>query len=200
MGTQSYLHSAYPKVRISERHTFAGGDTVPPARVGPRALLIVDEDNARLTLLAELLRGDGFFVAERSAIHEVFADALTLSPDLVVLGAEAADKSWADACRELRLLDPLCMMPIVLVGGGCNETQVVAGLDAGADDYVSDVTRVDEVRARIRAQLRNRSDRKALQWALEQRTTFRTLAQMDPLTRMGNPRHGRRGALPAGDR
>ncbi len=162
MGTPFYLNPTYPKVSISVPRIFKGGDTAPPAPVGPRALLIVDEDSARRTALAEVLRNDGFVVTERSAIHEVFADVLALSPDLVVLGAEGADESWTDACRDLRLLDPSCMTPIVLVGGGCNETEIVAGLDAGADDYVSDPTRVGEIRARIRAQLRHRRDREAL--------------------------------------
>jgi two-component system cell cycle response regulator len=193
--TQSYLDpaaiaSTYPKVSFSLVRSRKGGDTVPPDRAGPRTVLVVDEDDARRAALAELLRSDGFVVAEGSGVRGAFSEILTLSPDLVVLGAELAGTSWADACRELRLLDPSKMLPIVLVGGGGDESAMVAGLEAGADDYVADPTRIGELRARIHAQLRHRRDREVLKWAREQRSSFRALALMDPLTRVGNRRHG----------
>ncbi len=191
--TQSYIDPAsvasmYPKVSFSLVCS-RKGDTVPPDRAGPRTVLVVDEDEDRRSALAELLRGDGFVVAEGSPDRGVFSEILALSPDLVVLGPELAGISWADACRELRLLDSSKMMPIVLVGGG-DEAAMVAGLEAGADDYVADATRIGELRARIHAQLRHRRDREVLKWAREQRSSFRALALTDPLTRVGNRRHG----------
>jgi len=186
------LLSSYPKVSFSVARSNKGGDTVPPDQVEPRTLLVVDGDAARLATLATLLRGDGFAVVEHSSIGGAVLEMLTLSPDLVVLGAELGGLSWIDACRELRLLEPSKMMPIVLVGGDADDAAMVACLGAGADDYISDATREGELKARIHVQLRHRRDREILKWAREQRSSFRALALTDPLTRVGNRRHGMR--------
>jgi two-component system cell cycle response regulator len=193
--TQSYLDpaaiaSTYPKMSFSLVRSRKVSDTVPPDHEGPRTVLIVDEDDERRSTMAELLRGDGFMVVEGSGVRRVFSEIVAFPPDLVVLGAELGGISWADACRELRLLDPSKMMPIVLSGGGGDEAAMVAGIEAGADDYVADTTRVGELKARIHAQLRHRRDREVLMWAREQRSSFRAQALTDPLTRVGNRRHG----------
>ena len=80
-------------------------------------------------------------------------------------------------------------MPIILLSRGArDEHAVVQGLLAGADDFVFTDGRLDELRARISVQIRNRRDRYLLAWARQQRSTFRRAAMLDPLTQLMNRR------------
>ena len=69
-----------------------------------------------------------------------------------------------------------------------DEQSVVRGLLSGADDYINTPSRLDELRARVRVQLRNRHDRELLQWARRQGATLRSAAFQDALTGLANRR------------
>jgi two-component system cell cycle response regulator len=157
--------------------------------MGPCTLLLVDEDERRRGVTARLLAGDDLAVVERSAIHEVFADVLTIAPDLVLLSCGEENAEALAACRELRLLDAFYTTPIIFLGEASDDDAIVAALDAGADDYLTGMTSERELLARIGAQLRRRRAREALKWARAQRASFRALALTDALTGVGNRRH-----------
>jgi diguanylate cyclase (GGDEF)-like protein len=154
-----------------------------------RRILIVDDDMARRELFGKLLRSEGHMV-------DLLVDGTTLvehvriaPPDLVLLDIMLPQISGFDLCRELRSMQEMRLVPIILITSAfADEESVVRGLHAGADDYITTPSRIDEVRARVRVQLRNRRDRETLEWARAQRASLRQAAMSDALTGLANRR------------
>ncbi|CAB4787086.1 MAG: response regulator [Actinobacteria bacterium] len=117
-----------------------------------RSLLLVEDDVRISQPLARMLRAEGFDVRHcdtgETALHAV-GEAL---PDLVLLDLSLPDIDGLEICRRLRALHP--SLPIVMLTARNEEVEVVVGLDAGADDYITKPFRVAELTARIRARLR----------------------------------------------
>ena len=121
-----------------------------------RPVLIVDDDPALRATLVEQLSVDGEFVAaEAGCIAE--ADDLLAVPttrfDAVILDVGLPDGDGRDYCVQLRRRGH--RMPVIMLTGSSAETDVVRGLDAGANDYISKPFRLAELLARLRAQLRS---------------------------------------------
>ncbi len=115
-------------------------------------ILVVEDDPAILTGLADLLEGEGFGV-----ITATDGDAAVLlhgreKPDLVLLDIMIPEKNGYDVCREIRRADPVT--PVIMLTAKGEEVDAVVGLELGADDYVIKPFRANELLARIRAVLR----------------------------------------------
>ncbi|WP_376098829.1 response regulator transcription factor [Roseomonas sp. CCTCC AB2023176] len=121
----------------------------------PRPLLIVEDDAALRATLAEQLAVDGEFQpAEAGTIAEARA-LLTASDarqDAVLLDIGLPDGDGREFCAELRRGG--IRVPIIMLTGADGEADVVRGLDSGANDYIAKPFRINELIARIRAQLR----------------------------------------------
>jgi DNA-binding response OmpR family regulator len=113
-------------------------------------LFIEDDDQIRLALRLAL-EDEGYEVMEaadgRSGL-ERFAER---EPDLVLLDLRLPDISGFDVCRTLRARS---IVPIIMVTAQADTYDMVAGLEAGADDYVRKPVVPKELAARIRALLR----------------------------------------------
>jgi DNA-binding response OmpR family regulator len=122
---------------------------------GPRPVLIVDDDTGLSATLAEQLSLDGEFApVEASSLAEAEA-RLTADGarfDLILLDIRLPDGDGRDYCMRLRR-DGF-RMPVVMLTGVDSEADVVSGLDAGANDFIVKPFRLNELLARIRAQLR----------------------------------------------
>jgi two-component system response regulator RegX3 len=116
----------------------------------PRVLVVEDEESYVDALQVALSR-EGFDVVVArdgiEALERFRADA----PDLVLLDLMLPRLSGVEVCRQIRAAS---RVPIVMVTAKTTETDVVVGLEIGADDYVSKPYRVRELVARIRAVLR----------------------------------------------
>jgi DNA-binding response OmpR family regulator len=122
---------------------------------GPRPLLIVDDDAALRATLAEQLSLDGEFEpAEASTAEE--AEQMLASPtnrfDAVLLDIGLPDGDGRELCTRLRRQG--LKIPVIMLTGADGEQDVVRGLDAGANDYIAKPFRLNELLARLRAQLR----------------------------------------------
>jgi DNA-binding response OmpR family regulator len=122
---------------------------------GARPLLIVDDDAALRSTLAEQLEVDGEFLpAEAGSAAE--AEAMLTAPDArydaVLLDIGLPDGDGRDLCARLRKHG--LKVPIIMLTGADAEQDVVRGLDAGANDYIAKPFRLNELLARVRAQLR----------------------------------------------
>ena len=122
---------------------------------GARPLLIVDDDSALRSTLAEQLEVDGEFLpAEAGSAAE--AEAMLTAPDArfdaVLLDIGLPDGDGRDLCARLRKHG--LKVPIIMLTGADAEQDVVRGLDAGANDYIAKPFRLNELLARVRAQLR----------------------------------------------
>jgi len=122
---------------------------------GPRPILIVDDDPALRATLAEQLALEGeFTIAEADDLAEAdirLAQAETRF-DLVLLDIRLPDGDGRDFCLKLRRQG--LRMPVIMLTGADAESDVVRGLDAGANDYIAKPFRLAELLARMRAQLR----------------------------------------------
>jgi DNA-binding response OmpR family regulator len=115
------------------------------------SLLFIEDDDAIRLALSLALEDEGYEVRQapdgREGL-ESFADA---EPDLVLLDLRLPDMSGFDVCRQLRKTS---IVPIIIVTAQTDTYDLVAGLEAGADDYVTKPVVPKELAARIRAALR----------------------------------------------
>jgi len=122
---------------------------------GPRPVLIVEDDAALAQTLAEQLALEGEFEPATVGLLAE-ADARLSAPDarfdLVVLDLCLPDGNGREFCAQLRRRG--FRMPVVMLTGADAEADVVAGLDSGANDYIAKPFRMNELLARMRAQLR----------------------------------------------
>jgi DNA-binding response OmpR family regulator len=113
-------------------------------------LFIEDDDGIRLAL-SLALEDEGYSVRQApngaAGLHDFDAHP----PDLVLLDLRLPDMSGFDVCRSLRANS---IVPIIMITAPTDTHDMVAGLDAGADDYVTKPVVPKELAARIRALLR----------------------------------------------
>ena len=105
--------------------------------------------------LTEQLAVDGEFVAtEAGTVMEAEEKLLAKDArfDAVILDVGLPDGDGRDFCVKLRRQGQ--KMPIIMLTGSDAETDVVRGLDSGANDYIAKPFRLNELLARLRAQLR----------------------------------------------
>jgi DNA-binding response OmpR family regulator len=118
-------------------------------------ILIVEDDQAILTGLIDLLKSEGY----KTASAKNGSDALRLykeeNPDLIILDIMIPEKSGYDVCREIRKSDALT--PVIMLTAKGQEIEKVLGLEIGADDYIVKPFGIQELLARIRAGLRRRN-------------------------------------------
>lgn len=115
--------------------------------------ILLIEDDVRLAQFIEMeLNCEGYVVT----IAHNGLDGLTIArqspPDLVVLDWMMPGLSGVEICRRLRGTG--CKMPIILVTAKDEISDRIAGLDAGADDYVIKPFSIEELLARIRSHIR----------------------------------------------
>jgi DNA-binding response OmpR family regulator len=114
---------------------------------GLRVLLV--EDDLRLRrMLALALSDDGHAVTEAGTGREALELVSTDFPDMVLLDLMLPDIDGVEVCRRLRTVSQL---PVIMVTARSGSHDVVGGLEAGADDYVSKPVIAKELTARMAA-------------------------------------------------
>lgn len=113
-------------------------------------LFIEDDDQIRLALRL-VLEDEGYEVREADDGRSGLAAFHAREPDLVLLDLRLPDLSGFEVCRALRAMSTV---PIVMVTAQTDTSDMVAGLEAGADDYVTKPVVPRELAARVRAHLR----------------------------------------------
>jgi DNA-binding response OmpR family regulator len=113
-------------------------------------ILLVEDDDAIATGLARVLESQGYAVRRLARGGPALNTATDV--DLVVLDLGLPDVDGIDVCRKLRNARP--ELAILILTARDHELDVVAGLDAGADDYLIKPFRLSELLARVRAHLR----------------------------------------------
>ena len=101
--------------------------------------------------LSLALEDEGYTVGQARDGAEGLAQFEQLHPDLVLLDLRLPDMSGFDVCRALRATS---IVPIIIITAQTDTHDMVAGLEAGADDYVTKPVVPKELAARIRALLR----------------------------------------------
>ena len=115
------------------------------------SLLFIEDDSAIRTALRLALEDEGYTVREANDGADGLAKFAEMTPDLVLLDLRLPDISGFEVCRHLRQHS---IVPIIMVTAQTDTHDLVAGLEAGADDYVTKPVVAKELAARIRAALR----------------------------------------------
>jgi two-component system OmpR family response regulator len=116
---------------------------------GAVELLVVDDSPELLDLLERALVRDGHELRIAMTVAEARVQIAKRAPELVVLDVALPDGTGIDLCRELRAAG--ARYPILLLTAHGEVPKRVAGLDAGADDFLAKPFAIAELRARVRA-------------------------------------------------
>ena len=119
------------------------------------SVLVVDDDDALRTALLEQLQGGEFAAVEAATLAEARSHIAAAQTrfEVMLLDVSLPDGDGRDFCRKLR--QDGIKTPIIMLTASAEETDVVRGLDSGANDYIAKAFRLNELLARMRAQLRN---------------------------------------------
>lgn len=120
-----------------------------------KLVLIVDDDAALSEMLQIVLHQEGFRTVRAASGDAALAEFHRSRPDLVLLDLMLPGMDGVDVCRHLRQHSGV---PIVMLTAKSDTADVVAGLEAGADDYVAKPCKTQELVARIRTRLRRTAD------------------------------------------
>jgi two-component system KDP operon response regulator KdpE len=150
----------------------------------PVAILIEDEPQIRRFVRAAL-EAEGWLVHEADTAKRGLLDAGTRKPDLLVVDLGLPDGDGLDVIRDVR---GWSNVPIVVLSARADETDKIAALDAGADDYLTKPFGVGELLARVRANLRRPRGGTG-------EASAQTAGEADPLFRFGEVEVDRQARL-----
>jgi two-component system KDP operon response regulator KdpE len=116
-----------------------------------QCILIVDDDPRILRLVREVLSALGYQVLTRTTGQQAIETVALEDPDLVILDILLGDMDGYKVCRRVREFSEV---PIIMLTAKVTETDMLAGFDAGADDYITKPFSSKELIARTRAVLK----------------------------------------------
>jgi class 3 adenylate cyclase len=123
----------------------------------PPLLLAVDDTPENLEILRLRLEAQGYEVAEAADGEEALAKAREIRPDLVLLDIMMPKLDGIETVREMKRDPALRSIPVILVTAKADTKDVVQGLDAGADDYLTKPFEHAALLARVRSMLRQKA-------------------------------------------
>ncbi|MBI5877023.1 MAG: response regulator transcription factor [Chloroflexi bacterium] len=117
----------------------------------PHRILIVEDEPTLVETIGYNLRREGYDVLSAGDGEAGLLAAQTQSPDLVILDIMLPKMNGLDVCRTLRRTSAV---PVLMLTARSTEADKVAGLDLGADDYLTKPFGMRELMARVKAMLR----------------------------------------------
>jgi adenylate cyclase len=120
----------------------------------PPRILIVDDNETNRDILRTRLGPQGYELMEASDGAEALSLARQHHPDLILLDVMMPKVDGIEVCRQLKSDNELPFIPIVLVTARADSKDVVAGLEAGADEYLTKPVDQSALVARVKSMLR----------------------------------------------
>lgn len=127
-------------------------------------ILVVDDEPQIQRFLKPALTAAGYDVLEAANGSDAMKAVATLAPDLVILDLGLPDMDGKDVVSQLRGWSDI---PIIILSARDRESEKIAALDLGADDYVEKPFSIGELTARMRTALRHRNKADAIPTAIE---------------------------------
>jgi class 3 adenylate cyclase len=120
----------------------------------PARILVVDDNVTNVKLLATRLTAEGYEVVVAGDGEAAIARAHETRPDLILLDVMMPKVDGLEACRRLKADPALSFTPIIMVTAMADTRDVIAGLEAGGDDYLTKPVDQAALVARVRSMLR----------------------------------------------
>lgn len=130
-------------------------------------IVIVEDDAAVRRVLELTLKSAGYRVCGEATGPDGYRRILSDRPQLALLDVMLPGMDGLEICRRLRGHAETAALPVVMLTAKGEEGDIVAGLDAGANDYVTKPFSKDVLLARIRAQLRSSGESSAVAVAMD---------------------------------
>ncbi len=121
-----------------------------------QSIWLVEDDADIRELVRYHLERDGYAVVCEKTLAGMRARLARARPDLLILDLMLPDGNGLDFCRELRSHEATAAIPVVMLTARDEDTDVVVGLEVGADDYITKPFSPKILIARVRAVLRRR--------------------------------------------
>jgi adenylate cyclase len=123
----------------------------------PPLILAVDDIPENLEILRVRLEANGYEVVTASDGEEGLVAARSITPDLILLDIMMPKRDGISVVRELKADVALRTIPVVLITAKSDTRDVVEGLDAGGDDYLTKPFEHQALLARVRSMLRQKA-------------------------------------------
>jgi adenylate cyclase len=120
----------------------------------PPRILIVDDNPTNVKVLQTRLAADGYEIVTAADGEEGLAAARQHTPDLILLDVMMPNLDGFEVCRRLRADASFPFTPIIMVTAMADSKDVVAGLEAGGDEYLTKPVDHAALAARVRSMLR----------------------------------------------
>ena len=130
---------------------------VPLADPRKPAILIVDDAPDNLGVLRSMMLRQGYQTFVATSGDRALDIAQRVKPDLILLDVVMPGIDGLETCRRLKAHPATTRIPVIFMSARGETEDIVAGFDTGAADYIPKPLRLEEVCARVRAQLRLRS-------------------------------------------
>ena len=114
-------------------------------------ILVVDDEKSIRRFLKATLSSHGYGVYEASNAEEALESSVATHPDAIILDLGLPDGDGTEVVRQIRKRSKI---PIIILSVRDDETDKIAALDAGADDYLTKPFNAGEMLARLRAVMR----------------------------------------------
>ncbi len=111
-------------------------------------ILVVEDDSSVRNLIAATLKANEYNFITAASGKEGASQAATRSPDIILLDLGLPDMDGVEVIKQVR---GWAITPIIVISARSDDTDKIAALDAGADDYLTKPFSVEELLARIRA-------------------------------------------------
>ncbi|MBL6830366.1 MAG: response regulator [Pirellulales bacterium] len=136
---------------------------LPPSSSGDAStsILVVDDENDLLELVRYNLTKAGYRVSCVSTGEEALSHARRQPPDLIVLDLMLPAVDGLEVCRRLKADAKTRDIPIIMLTAKSEESDVVRGLERGADDYITKPFSPRVLAARVKALLRRQESQRA---------------------------------------
>jgi len=122
----------------------------------PPRILAVDDMPENLEILRVRLEANGYEVLTAADGEEGLAAARSLAPDLVLLDIMMPKRDGISVVKELKADPVLKTVPVILITAKSDTRDIVEGLDAGGDDFLSKPFEHSALLARVRSMLRQK--------------------------------------------
>ena len=136
---------------------------------GPAKILIVDDDDSVREAFRAILATDQYEVAFAAGGVEALAQLPALAPDVILLDVMMPGMDGFEVCRQIKADRRLAHVPVILVTVLETKDDLVKGLGAGADEFLTKPVSAVELRARVRSMLRIKSQHDRLKDTVKMR-------------------------------